>query len=95
MPERKILKPAPGSEKQAKGQLSASKAEKRLSAGLVEGGRKLFRRDSAADPFRQDGLGQTVPRVERRRKRRRSSAGEPVGCAGGEPPCYQHLLEDL
>src|ERR1700722_7038943 len=85
------MRPAP--------RLSSSKScKQRFTAWTIVDDRSdelLFGQDSAADLSGRDGLGQMTPQVASRRKRRRSSPEAPVGCAGGEPPCYQHLLEDL
>jgi hypothetical protein len=92
---RKASKRCSRGDKPAKSPLSTPESGKRAPILLVDGGRGPFKQDLTPCPFQTGVVDQKARRVARMRKRRRSLIEEPTGCAGGEPPCYQHLFEGL
>lgn len=81
------------SDEAAKRQLTAAESG---SAPLAFVGNERGSSQQASASCRLDkgATRQETPRVVSIRKRPTRLAGEPA-CCGGEPPCYQHLLEGL
>jgi hypothetical protein len=93
---RRVRWPVPRG-RRSRARTRSDEAANRQSAGplaLARNERGHSEQASASCRLGKGATRQEAPRVVSVRKRRTRLAHQPV-CSGGEPPCYQHLLEGV
>ena len=94
VPRRKRSKARTRSDEAANRQSAGPQSGKSAPLALARNERGQSEQASASCRLGKGATRQEAPRVVSVRKRRTRLAHKPV-CSGGEPPCYQHLLEGV